>query len=116
MSTERLESEGFPLCCRASILYGFPEGDRSARSMVADERKVRKEVQSAMDDAFLAGHATIVVILNSDQKLAAKVLEDMGWHSSAPMKKMNQRANIYKHDRRIQLWWCQLDEYEWVNE
>lgn len=116
MTTERLNVEDFPLCCKALILSGFPEGDRETRSMVADENKVRKEVQKAMDSAFLDGHAVVVATLNSEQKIAAKVLKDMGWYSSAPMKKMNHRANIYEHARRIQLWWCQLDEYEWVNE
>lgn len=116
MTIERLESEGFPLCCKASILFGFPEGDREIRSMVADEEKVRKEVQKAMDDASLSGHAVIVATLNSEQKLAAKVLEDMGWYSSAPMRKMNHQASIYEHARKIQLWWCQIDQFEWVDE
>ncbi|MCA9333572.1 hypothetical protein KC963_00835 [Candidatus Saccharibacteria bacterium] len=115
MSTDALFSDEFPLCCKATVLNGFPEGDRSHRSMVANEGMLRRELQKFMDYAFKRGHAVIVATLNSDQKLAAKVLEDMGWHSSASMKKMNYPEGVYTGQKEIRLWWCQLDEYEWVD-
>lgn len=111
-----LENNEFPLCCKARILSGFPGGDRVLRSMHDDEDRVRREVQRHMDGAWKQGNAVLVVTLTENQTTAAKVLKELGWYHSNPMTKNNHRKDMVYRVNKITLWWCQLDQYEWVDD
>lgn len=108
----QIRDSEFPLCCKARILSGFPQGDRVMYIDDADEEDIRRSVQKFMDRYWKNGYAMLIATLREEQTTTARVLKELGWRSTGWMDKRNQEKHLYKMSK-ISLWYCQFDEFEW---
>lgn len=100
----------FPNCCSASVMHAFG-GSRTAmygREDRPDETKLAAEVAEKMKAQQTMGFGIITAMLTTEQTVAAKVLEGLGW-------KMVTESHKNKHsETKLQLWAfaCKADEKE----
>jgi hypothetical protein len=93
-----MKSTSFPNCCTATVLYDFggtalSAGDKTFTSAKVIRNYLRKEMDAARD------YHCLVVMTNSEQEVANKVLLEMGFEHSPWMRK-------YQHsESKIRLWW-----------
>ena len=95
-----MKSQGFPNCCTARILSDFggtrlSAGDREP----TNEDEMRAWVQQRM--SYAARGQVFVIITNSAQDIANKVLRELGFSHSKWMSKAQHR------ETKMRVWWKQ---------
>jgi hypothetical protein len=95
-----MKSQGFPNCCTAKILSDFggtptTGGQRRA----ASEDEMTAWVKQRMQ--YVGRGQVFVVITNSDQDIANRVLRQLGFSSSKWMRKAQHPQT------KMRLWWKQ---------
>lgn len=90
----------FTNCCTAGILYSF--GGSSAamygRGENPDEKDLATDVESRMRSFQRQGKGIFTAMLTTEQTVAAKVLEALGWTKCMTSNKLNHS------DTQLQLW------------
>ena len=97
-----MKTKEFPLCCTAKVICDFggtrtSEGDWGA----TDEKKLRREIKDQL--RWQSKGTVLVAITNSTQKVASKVLRELGFFHSKWMSKSQHRST------KIRLWWKQAE-------
>lgn len=93
-------SEGFPNCCTARILSDFGGTPvTGGQRVAASEDEVMMWIQQRMN--AVGRGQVFIVMTNSDQDVANKVLRQLGFSHSKWMKKAQHPQT------RMRLWWKQ---------
>lgn len=100
---ENIARQQFPLCCKAQILSGFPQGDRLFYRNDVPANILKGAVKKEMGKAKAAGNSTLVVILTEEQKTAANVLHDLGWRHGVWMNKSRKRGK-----KKLRVWYYDI--------
>lgn len=97
--------EDFPGCCSASVLTNFGQSTTSEYGYQhkVEYNKMYREVVQAIKSEKSQG--VIVAITTDEQTIGIKVLTDLGFTPTAPLKKIRHA------ERTIQLW--HLPVYGW---
>jgi len=100
-------SNSMPYCCTAKILAGFDETNvAGVGSAITPRKQTLKDSVIDKENYWRSlGEAILVATLNSDQKVAAKVLEELGWKSSG-------FGHSGKHDTKVSVWFKVLRPVE----
>lgn len=116
--------QNFPLCCKAKILCGFPEGDQQDSQCMINRngtrleqsrihpKVIKKWVQDTMHEQYMGGIAFLVTSLTQDQKKAQKVLDELGWRHTTWGNKLNQLSEGYNRGTKIRVYTYQLDQMD----
>lgn len=104
----------FPSCCSADILIGMGPSytaDYEARASYVKEsdKGMAESFLNQMNYAKRIGNGSLVVMINSDQQQANRVLNKLkpfGWHCSKWMTKVKHR------NTKLRLWYFKVDEYK----
>lgn len=93
-----MKTKNFPGCCTAVIYHDFGGSNLCAGTT---EDVAREKITTWLNNkiAVSKGWKCIVIITNSEQKIANKVLLDLGFKHSKWMSK-NQHP-----ESKIRLWW-----------
>jgi hypothetical protein len=94
----------FPHCCTAKLIVDFGESDVAEggdREVTYGE--VRNYVQGQVQSFYNRQLAMIVATTNSQQTVANKVLEDLGFKHT---KWMSKRQHP---ETRVRLWWKEIE-------
>jgi len=95
-----MKSQSFPNCCTARILSDLGGTSLSAgRRAPIDEDEIKAWIQQRMQ--YISRGHVFVVITNSEQDAANKVLRELGFSHSKWMSKAQHR------ETKMRLWWKQ---------
>ena len=103
----------FPSCCSAQILIGMGPSDTAdyeARDSYdrSSDKGMAQQFLNQMNHAKRIGNGSLVVMINSDQQQANRVLNKLkpfGWSCSKWMTKLKHR------NTKLRLWYFKVDEY-----
>jgi hypothetical protein len=101
-----LLTKPYPGCCTARIISGFG-GTMTAeinRLATPSYDLLHKEISYQQRYLKGAGFAVVSATLNSDQKVADKVLRDLGWKYSRWITKRNHS------DKKLRIYYKDLSE------
>ena len=98
-----VKSRSFPYCCTAKVICNFGETHTSeGGSYHAEYERIKSEVERLMRN-HLTGRfspdAILTAITNNEQKVANKVLRELGWKST---KFVSKQAHP---ETKIKLWY-----------
>lgn len=95
------ESE-FPMCCTAKVVCDFGGTRTSAGNQgPTDEDELRKWLRNKI--RYKSKGTVLVAMTNSTQKVANKVLRELGFSHSKWMSKSQHRST------KLRLWWKQAE-------
>ena len=108
-----MKLELFPSCCSTNILIGMGPSDTAdyearASYVKSSDKGMAESFLKQMDYAIRIGNGSLVVMINSDQQQANRVLNKLkpfGWHCSKWMTKGKHR------NTKLRLWYFKVDEY-----
>lgn len=96
----------YPNCCSSKVLYAFGGSNTAmyGRETPQDEAQMADDVKRQMEASQQLGYGILSAMLTTEQKLAAKVLEGLGWTMAIESaKKKHSETNL-------QLWcWAAKD-------
>lgn len=92
-----MDRVNFPGCCGAKIVYDPPVYS-------ATQKEMRETISTYLASSKRNGCAFVCITTNNLQERANKLLPKMGFFSSAPMERVDQKG------RFITLWWKPLKE------
>ena len=95
-----MQIKAFPLCCTAKIICDFggtrtSEGNQGA----TNEKKLKFDIQSKLD--WYPKGTVLVATTNSTQRVANRVLKELGFFHSKWMYKSQHRST------KLRVWWKQ---------
>lgn len=101
-----MQNTGFPFCCTGEVIYKFGQSPTNATGhIVPKESELRAEIIEALNTYKAYGYAFICATLNQEQKVARKVLYNMGFKYSGWMSKT-------KHSETdVRLYWFPLEKW-----
>jgi len=92
------EIDDFPNCCTANIIYDLGGTTLSGLDSTATrEGKLRTWLADVIKNT--RGQKLLVIVTNDSQKVANKVLRELGFRASRWMKKRQHPTSL------IRLWW-----------
>lgn len=98
-----IQIRSFPFCCTAKVLCNFGETRTSeGGSHSVEYERIKYEVARLMRSHLTVGYGTdaiLTAITNNEQKVANKVLRELGWKST---KFVSKQAHP---DTKVKLWY-----------
>lgn len=103
----KLKSTEFPWCCTGKIIFNFGESSVNASGgFTPSEEDLRRQVVEQMGICKQYGHAFVCATVTQEQKIARRVLYNMGFKYSKWMSKSKHPEN------QVRLYWYPLSEWE----
>jgi hypothetical protein len=99
-----LQIKEFPACCVMSIAINFGGTDTSAWQVAKSEDKIRSFLEREIEYEIRRGNAALVATTNNNQKIANKVLHELGFAHSKWMSKHHHP------ETKVRLWWKVLND------
>lgn len=107
MRSRMMTVEDFPLCCKASIIVNFPQGDQEDYTSKYSEEAVRVFVKRTLKEQYHKNEAFVVASTTDNQTIANKVLRELGFSCSKWGTKFNKLSQ-YTRGAKIRIWFYPL--------